>query len=69
MGPRRMRMRNGLYRSPNTLRVITSRRLRWVGHVARMGEGRSAIKTLTVTPTGRRRLGRPRRKCEGNIRL
>ena len=46
-----------LYRSPNIVRVIKSRRLRWAGHVARMGEGRSALKILTGKPTGKRDLG------------
>jgi len=41
-----------LYRSPNIVRVIMSRRLRWAGHVARMEEGRSAFKILTGTPVG-----------------
>jgi hypothetical protein len=47
-----------LYRSPNIVRVIKSRRLRWAGHVARMAEGRSAFKILTGKPTGKRPLGR-----------
>ena len=42
---------HGLYRSPNIVRVIKSRRLRWAGHVARMEEGRSAYKILTGKPT------------------
>ena len=42
---------HSLYRSPNIVRVIKSRRLRWVGHVARMEEGRSAFKILTGKPT------------------
>ena len=45
-----------------------SRRLRWAGHVARMEEGRSAFKILTGKPTGKRPLGRPRRRWEDNIR-
>ena len=49
-----------MYRSPNTVRVIKSRRLRWAGHLARMEEGRSAFKILTGKPTGKRPLGRPR---------
>ena len=57
-----------LYRSPNILRVIKSRRLRWAGHVARMEEGRSAFKILTGKSTGKRPLGRPRRRWEDNIR-
>ena len=51
-----------LYRSPNIVRVIKSRRLRWAGHVAKMEEGRSAFKFLTGIPTGKRPLGRPRRR-------
>ena len=45
---------HSLYHSPNTVRVIKSRRLRWAGHVARMEEGRSAFKILTGRPTGKR---------------
>ena len=44
---------HSLYRSPNIVRVIKSRRLRWVGHLARMEEGKSAVIILTVTPTGK----------------
>ena len=53
---------HSLYRSPNLVRVIKSRRLRWAGHVARMEEGRGAFKILTGKPTGKRPLGRPRRR-------
>ena len=60
---------HSLYRSPNRVRVIKSRRLRQVGHVARMEEGRSAFKILTGTSAGKRPLGRPRRRQEDNIRL
>ena len=49
--------------------VIKSRRLRWAGHVARMEEGRSAFKILTDKPTGKRPLGRSRRRWEDNIRM
>ena len=49
--------------------MIISRRLRWAGHVARMEEGRSAFKILTDKPTGKRPLGRPRRRWEDNIRI
>ena len=56
-----------LYRSPNTLRVIKSRILRWAGHVARMEEGRNAFKILTGTPTRKRPFGRSRRRWEDNI--
>ena len=48
--------------------MIKSRRLSWAGHVARMEEGRSAFKVLTDKPTGKRPLGRPRRRWEDNIR-
>ena len=49
--------------------MIKSRRLRWVGHVARMEEGRSAFKILTVTPAGKRPLETPKRRLEDNIRM
>ena len=58
-----------MYCSPNIVRVIKSRRLRWAGHVARMEEGRSAFKILTCKPTGKRPLGRLRRRSEDNIRM
>ena len=45
-----------MYNSPNIVRVIKSRRLRWTGHVVRMEEGRSAFKILTGKPTGKRPL-------------
>ena len=51
-----------VYRSPNTVRVIKSRRLRWTGHIARMEEGRDTFKILPDKPTGKRPLGRPRRR-------
>ena len=60
---------HGLYRSPNIVRVIKSRKLRWAGHVARIEESRSAFKMLTGKPTGKRPLGRPRRRWEDNIRM
>ena len=49
--------------------MIKSRRLRWTDHVARIEEGRSAFKILTGKPTGKRPLGRPRRKWEDTIRM
>ena len=58
-----------MYRSPNIVRVIKSRRLRWAGHVAKMEESRSAFKMLTGKPTGKRPLGRPRRTWEDGIRI
>ena len=51
-----------LYRSPCTVRMIKYRRLRWAEHVAIMEEGRTAFKILTGKPTGKRLLGRPRRR-------
>ena len=51
---------HSLNRSPNIVRVIKSRRLRWEGHVLRMEEVRSAFKVLTGTPAGKRPLERPR---------
>ena len=58
-----------MYLSPNIVRVIKSRRLRWAGHVARMEEGRNACKILTGTPAGKRHLKRSRRRWEDNIRI
>ena len=58
-----------MYRSPNIVRVIKSRRLRWAGQVDRMAEGRSTLKILTGTHTGKKPLGRPRRRWEDNIRM
>ena len=49
--------------------MITSRRLRWAGHVAKMEESRITFKMLTGIPTGNRRLGRPRRRWECSIRM
>jgi hypothetical protein len=58
-----------LYYSPNIVRVIKSRRMRWAGHVARMGEGRGAYRVLVGRPEGKRPLGRPRRRWEDNIKM
>ena len=52
---------HSLYRSPNIVRVIKGR-LRWTWHVTRMGEGGTAFKILTGKPTGKRPLGRSRRR-------
>jgi hypothetical protein len=55
------------YTSLNIFRVIKSRRMRWAGHVARMGEGRSIYRVLVRRPERKRPLGRPRRRWEDNI--
>ena len=60
---------NDLYCSPNIVRVIKSRRMRWAGHVARKGEERGMYRVLVGKPEGRRPLGRPKRWCVGNIRM
>jgi hypothetical protein len=60
---------NGLYSLPNIVLVIKSRRLRWAGHVARMGEGRGVHRVLVRKPEGKRPLGRPRRRWEDNVRI
>jgi hypothetical protein len=61
--------RHNLYSSPNIVRVIKSRRMRWAGHVARMGEGRCVCRVLVGRPEGKRPLGRPRRRWEDNIKM
>ena len=58
-----------MYRSPNIVRVIKSRRLRWEEHIVRMEEGRSTFKVLAGKPTGNRPLGRSRRRWEDTIRM
>jgi hypothetical protein len=60
---------NDLYSSTTIIRVIKSRRMRWAGHVARMGEGRGAYRILVRRLEGRRPLGRPRRRWEDNIKM
>jgi len=60
---------NDLYSSPNIVRVINLRRMRWAGHVARMGEERGVYKVLMGKPDGRRPLGRPRRRWADSIRM
>jgi len=60
---------NDLYCSPNIVRVIISRRMRWAGHVARMGEGRGVYRVLVGKPEGKVPLGRPRRRWVDNIRM
>ena len=55
-----------LYSSPDIVRVIKSRRMRWAEHVARMGEERGVYRFLVGKPEGRRPLGRPRRRWVDN---
>ena len=57
-----------LYSLPNIMRVVKSRRMRWAGHVARMGEGRGVHRVLVGKPEGERPLGRPRRRWKDNIK-
>jgi hypothetical protein len=60
---------NDLYCSPNTLRVIKSRKIRWEEHIARMGEKRGVFRVLVGKPDGKRPLGRPRRRWDDNIKM
>jgi hypothetical protein len=59
----------GLYSSPNIVRVIKARRMRWARNVARMGEVGGAYNILVGRPEGRRQLGRPRRRWEDIIEM
>jgi hypothetical protein len=58
-----------LYSSPSIIRIIKSRRVRWAGHVARMGEKRNTCRILVGKPEGKRPLGRPRRRWVDNIKM
>ena len=58
-----------LYSVPNILRVVKSRRMRWAGHVARMGEGRGVHRVLVGKPEGKRPLGKPRLRWDDNIKM
>ena len=60
---------NDLYCSPNIVRMIKLRRMRWVGHVACMGRGVAYTGFLVGKPEGKRPLGRPRLRCEDNIKI
>jgi len=60
---------NDLYCSPNIVRVIKSRIMRWAGHEARMGEESGVYRVLVGKPEGRRPMGRPRRRWVDNIRM
>jgi hypothetical protein len=58
-----------LYSSPHITRVIKSKRLRWIGHLARMGESRGAYRILVGKPEGSKPLERPRHRWEDNIKI
>jgi hypothetical protein len=58
-----------LYSSPNVIRQIKLRRMRWAGHVARMGEERNMYRVLMGKPEGKRPLERPRRRWKDGIRM
>jgi len=60
---------NDIYVSPNIVRMIKSRRMRWTGHVARMSEERGVYRVLVGKPEEKRPLGRPRCRWVDNIRL
>ncbi|KAJ4448229.1 hypothetical protein ANN_10243 [Periplaneta americana] len=60
---------HALFSSPDIIRNIKSRRLRWAEHVARMGESRNAYRVLVGRPEGKRPLGKPRRRREDNIKM
>jgi hypothetical protein len=79
-GPKRDRVTGGwrklhneelhnLYSSPSIIRIIKSRRMRWAGHVARMGEKRNMYRLVVGKPEGKRPLGRPRRRWIDNIKM
>jgi hypothetical protein len=60
---------HSLYSSPNIVRVIKTRRMRWAGHLARMGVGRGVYRVLVGRPKSKRPLGRPRHRWEDNIKM
>jgi hypothetical protein len=60
---------NDLYRSPNIVRVIKSRRIRWAGHAASMRERRGLYRVLVGKPERKRPLGKSRRRWEDNIKM
>jgi hypothetical protein len=79
-GPKRDRVTGGwrklhneelhnLYSSPSIIRIIKSRRMRWAGHVARIGEKRNVYRLLVGKPEGKGPLGRPRRRWIDNIKM
>jgi hypothetical protein len=60
---------HNLYSSPDIIRQVKSRRMRWAGHVARVGEERKVYKVLVGKPEGKRPLRRPRHRWEDGIRM
>jgi len=60
---------NDPYTSPNTVRVIKSRRMRWAGHVARMGDTKGVYSVMVGKPEGKRPFGRTRNRWEVNIKM
>jgi hypothetical protein len=60
---------HSLYSSSNIVRVINSRRMRWAGHLARMGKGRGVYRVFVGKLEGRKPLGRPRCRWEDNIKM
>jgi hypothetical protein len=79
-GPRRgevnrewRKLQNGelhnLYSSPDIIRQIKQRRIRWMGHVARVGDGRKLYRVLAGNPEGKSPLGRPKRRWADGIRM
>jgi hypothetical protein len=60
---------NDPYSLPNIVRVVKSKRMRWTGHVARMGVDSGVHRVLVGKPEGKRPLGRQRRRLEDNIKM
>jgi hypothetical protein len=60
---------HNLYSSPSIIRIIKSRRMRWAGHAARIGENRNVYRLLVGKPEGKRPLGRPGRRWIDNIKM
>jgi hypothetical protein len=60
---------NDLYSLHNIVQVVKSRRIKWAGHVARMGKDRDVHRVLLGKPEGKRPLGKPRRRWEDNIKI
>jgi hypothetical protein len=60
---------HSLYSSPNIVGMIKSRRMRWAGYLACMGEGRGVYRVLVGRPEGKRPLGRPGHRWEDDIKM